>query len=100
LDSLSQQLKLKCCLLSLLADLFAYLLAFLVDVLSALNVNDKVVTLKPLDFGHLLILGEEFVKLLADGFKLDLDLFSEALTAGCLLAMEGFLKNLAVWANF
>jgi len=40
------------------------------------------------------------VKFLADGFKLDLDFLSEALTAGCLLAMEGFLKDLAVWANF
>jgi hypothetical protein len=40
------------------------------------------------------------VKFLADGFKLDLDLFSEALTAGCLLAMEGLLEDLAVGANF
>jgi hypothetical protein len=40
------------------------------------------------------------VKLLADGFKLDLDLFPEALTPGGLLAMEGLLKDLAVGANF
>jgi len=100
LHSFAQQLKLQSGLFSFLADLFAYLLAFLVDLLSALNVNYKIVALKPLDFRYLLILCENFVKLLADGFKLDLNFFSEALTSGSLLAMEGFLKDLAVGANF
>lgn len=40
------------------------------------------------------------MKLLANGFKLNLDFFSKALTSGSLLAMEGFLKDLAVRANF
>ena len=100
MHTFAQQLKLESGLLGLLADLFAYLLAFLVDLLSALNINDEIVALKPLDFRHLLILSEDLVKLLADGFKLDLDLLSEALTSGSLLAMEGLLKDLAVGANF
>jgi hypothetical protein len=100
LHSLTQKLKLESGLLSFLADLIAYLLAFLIDMLSALNINDEIVALKFLDFRHLLILSEDFMKLLADGFKLDLDLFSEALTAGSLLAMESFLKDLAVGADF
>ena len=100
LHSLTQKLKLESGLLSLLADLIAYLLAFLIDMLSALNINDEIVALKFLDFRHLLILSEDIVKFLADGFKLNLDLFSEALTAGSLLAMEGFLEDLAVGADF
>jgi hypothetical protein len=56
LHSFAQQLKLQSGLFSFLADLFAYLLAFLVDLLSAFNVNYEIVALKPLDFRYLLIL--------------------------------------------
>lgn len=56
MHSFAQQLKLQSGLLSFLADLFAYLLAFLVDLLSAFNVNYEIVALKPLDFRYLLIL--------------------------------------------
>lgn len=68
-------------------------------MLSALNVDDEVVSLKLLDVSHFLVFSEKIVKLLLDNLKFGLDFLSEALFLGSLLSVELLLKNLAVGAN-